>query len=67
MELAVDNLKLEAELEKTINSDLEINQQTQKIKSLLSQMVMIESSIAKFTSMITKNNDELNLQNNGTN
>lgn len=68
MDLALDNLKLEADLEKTINSDLEIISKTQLIKSLLSRMVAIDASIIKFNSMITpNNNNELNQQNNGNN
>ena len=66
MELTTDNLKLEDELEKTINSDLEINTKTQTIKQILSQMVTVDASIAKFTSMMTNNNNnELTPQNNG--
>lgn len=57
MELTTDSLKLEAELEKTINSDLEINDKTDKIKFILAKMVNIDSSINKFTNMITNNNN----------
>ena len=57
MELTTDNLKLEAELEKTINSDLEINEKTDKIKFILAKMVNIDGSISKFTNMITNNNN----------
>jgi hypothetical protein len=57
MELTSDNLKLEAELEKTINSDLEINEKTNTIKTILAKMVAIDGSIVKFTNMITNNNN----------
>lgn len=57
MELASDQLKLEDELEKTINSDLEINAKVMNIKSLLGQMMAIDASISKFTSMTTNNNN----------
>jgi hypothetical protein len=69
MELTTDNLKLEEELEKTINGDLEINTKTQQIKHLLSRIVATEASIAKFTSMMTNNNNnnQLNPENNGNN
>ena len=62
MELTSDNLKLEAELEKTINSDLEINEKTNTIKTILAKMVAIDGSIVKFTNMITNNNNNNNLK-----
>jgi len=66
MELAVDNLKLEDQLERTINSDSEINNKTERIKTILAQIVAVEASITKFTSLITpKNNNDLTPQNNG--
>jgi hypothetical protein len=73
MELTADNLKLEEELEKAINGDMEINTKTQTIKLLLSRIVATEASIAKFTSMMTNNNNnnnnnnQLNQENNGNN
>ena len=68
MELTIDNLKLEDELEKAINGDLEINTKTQQIKHLLSRMVTVDASIVKFTSMMTNNNNDESIpQNNGTN
>ena len=57
MDLASDQMKLEEELEKTINSDLEINTKVMTIKSLLSRMTAIDASITKFTSMTTNNNN----------
>jgi len=60
MELTIDNLKLEDELEKTINGDTEINLKTQQIKHILSRMVTVDASIVKFTSMMTNNNNNNN-------
>ena len=60
MELASDQMKLEDELEKTINSDMEINVKLISIKSLLSQMTAIDASIAKFTSMTNNNKNNNN-------
>lgn len=60
MELASDQMKLEDELEKTINSDMEINVKLKSIKSLLSQMTAIDASIAKFTSMTNNNKNNNN-------
>ena len=59
MDLSSDGLKLEAELEKTINSDLDINLKVGKVKNLLKDIVANEASIAKFTNMITDNNNNL--------
>lgn len=68
MELTSDNLKLEDELERAINGDLEINVKTLTIKNILSRIVAVEASIAKFTSLMTNNNNnQLNQQNNGNN
>lgn len=57
MELTADNLKLEHELETTMNGDLEIEEKTKKIKFLLSKIVNTEASLAKFASMVSNNND----------
>lgn len=57
MDLTTDNLKLEDELERTINFDQEIVFKLEKIKTILSKMVAIDSSIVKFTSMMNNNNE----------
>lgn len=57
VDLTNDQLKLEDELEKTINSDIEINTKIMTIKSLLARMSQNDSSIARFTSMTTNNNN----------
>jgi hypothetical protein len=67
MDLNSDILKLEDELESTINSNLGVNEKTKKIKKLLSQMVMVESSIVKFTSMFSIDNNNNNILNNEQN
>jgi len=51
MELNSDKLKLEEELECTINSSIDVDNKIIKIKELLSQIATLESSIGKFTSM----------------
>ena len=67
MELTNDNLKLEHELEYIINSNMEINKKTFKIKELLTKIAMIENSIIKFNSMVSiiDNNNEINKEQNG--
>ena len=57
MELSSDALKLEQELEQIINSNTDINEKTSSVKLILSKMVAIDASIAKFTSMINNNNN----------
>jgi hypothetical protein len=57
LELTTDNLKLEFELEKTINSDLTIDEKTSKIKDLLSKIVNTEAMLTKFNSMVSNNNN----------
>ena len=55
MDLACDQIKLEAEMEKTINSDLDIETKITTIKMLLSRMTAIVASLIKFTSMTNNN------------
>lgn len=57
MELTTDNLKLEEELERTMNSDSDITFKTTKIKEILHKIVITEAMITKFTGMAS-NNDE---------
>lgn len=58
MDLVSDNLKLEEELEKVINSNLEINEKTKAIKSILTNMVSTEASVTKLTSMFSNKIEE---------
>ena len=60
MDLTSDNLKLDAELEKAINSDMDIHSKTQTIKALLAKIVATEASITKFTDILQKTNDSNN-------
>ena len=59
-----DKLKLEHELERVINSDLETEIKTKTIKNILTNLATIEISLTKFVSMID-NNTNLNTENNG--
>lgn len=64
LELSSDKLKIEQELERIINSDMEISIKTKKIKYLLAKLVTAEASISKFTSMLQNNeNNEEKKQN----
>ena len=58
MELNLDSIKLEDELETTINSDMNINDKTLKIKELLTKIAITEASITKFSSMVSINNNK---------
>ena len=63
-DLTSDKLKLEHELERIINSDLEIGFKTKTIKDLLANIATIEISLNKFISMVG-NNTKLNTENDG--
>lgn len=58
MELNLDSIKLEDELETIINSDMNINDKTLKIKELLTKIAITEASITKFSSMVSINNNK---------
>ena len=58
MDLTADKLKLEEQLENTINSEIDINQKTQSIKTLLSQIVITENSLIKFHNMMNYSDNE---------
>ena len=59
MDLNSDLLKLEDELEMTINSSMDVNEKTKKIKKLLSSMAITEASITKFSSMVSMTNNDI--------
>lgn len=59
MDLNSDLLKLEDELETTINSSMDVNEKTKKIKKLLSSMAITEASITKFSSMVSMTNNDI--------
>lgn len=59
MDLNSDLLKLEDELETTINSSIDVNEKTKKIKKLLSNIAITEASITKFSSMVSMTNNDI--------
>lgn len=59
MDLNSDLLKLEDELETTINSSMDVNEKTKKIKKLLSNIAITEASITKFSAMVSINNNDI--------
>jgi hypothetical protein len=59
-DLTSEKMKNEEELERVINSDNEIEVKVDKIKSLLNQISLTEISIAKFSGMLTINNNNDN-------
>jgi len=63
-DLTSDKLKLEQELERVINSDLETETKTKTIKYLLTTLATTELSLTKFVSMV-ENNTKLNTENYG--
>lgn len=59
MDLNSDLLKLEDELETTINSSMDVNEKTKKIKTLLSKIAITEASITKFSDMVSITNNDI--------
>lgn len=59
MDLNSDLLKLEDELETTINSSMDVNEKTKKIKKLLSNIAITEASITKFSTMVSITNNDI--------
>ena len=59
MDLNSDLLKLEDELETTINSSIDVNEKTKKIKKLLYNIAITEASITKFSSMVSMTNNDI--------
>ena len=59
MDLNSDLLKLEDELEMTINSSMDVNEKTKKIKTLLSKIAITEASITKFSTMVSITNNDI--------
>jgi hypothetical protein len=58
LELSCKLLKLEEQLEKVVNSDLEVNIKVKQVTDLLGQIILTEKSLEKFTSMTTKTNPD---------
>jgi hypothetical protein len=59
MDLNSDLLKLEDELETTINSSMDVNEKTKKIKTLLSSIAITEASVTKFSNMVSITNNDI--------
>lgn len=57
MDLTADKLKLEEQLDSTMNSDIDIEIKISRIKQLLYDIVRVDLCLAKFTD-ITKINNE---------
>jgi len=55
--LALEKMKLEEDLERTINTDMEINIKIETVKNFISKLAITELSIAKFTGMLNVNNN----------
>jgi hypothetical protein len=58
-ELSTDLLKQEVELERLINSAVDINTKISDIKTCLEKISIIEMSLHKFNNMININNDNI--------
>jgi hypothetical protein len=56
-DLALEKMKLEEDLERTINTDMEINIKIETVKNFISKLAITELSIAKFTGMLNVNNN----------
>jgi hypothetical protein len=52
-DLSLEALKLEDELETTMNSSIEINEKVVKIKELLGKITQNEAMIFKFTQLLS--------------
>jgi hypothetical protein len=54
-DLTLERLKLEEDLERTVNSDLESDFKLQQIKSMVSRIAIVDASLAQFSSMMNNN------------
>lgn len=66
LDLTSSLAKLEDELERTINDLIPLDEKSTKIRQLLEKIVSVETSIAKFNSMFTQNNENTNTQQDGS-
>jgi hypothetical protein len=64
-DLTCERLKLEEDLERVINSTLETEFKTQQIKSILNRIIIVDASLAHFSSMMNNNNTNKNETENG--
>ena len=56
-DLSLDILKFEDELEVTMNSSIQIDEKTKKIKELLSKITQTEAMMVKFTELISSSSN----------
>lgn len=64
-DLSCERLKLEEDLERVINSDIESEVKVQEIKSFISRIAIVDASLAQFSSMMNNNNTNKNETENG--
>jgi 3-methyladenine DNA glycosylase/8-oxoguanine DNA glycosylase len=64
-DFSCERLKLEEDLERVVNSKLESEVKTQEIKSIVNRIVMVDASLAHFSTMINNNNTNKNETENG--
>lgn len=57
LELSTDKLKLEDDLEQTINAQYDIGFKADKIKDILDKLSKTETTIARLKAMLTNNNN----------
>jgi hypothetical protein len=60
MELTTDQVKLENELERIMNSDIQTDKKIAKIKDILGKLVTIEASLIKFITLTSGTNNNPN-------
>lgn len=60
MELTTDQVKLENELERIMNSDIQTDKKITKIKDILGKLVTIEASLIKFITLTSGTNNNPN-------
>jgi len=64
-DLSSERLKLEEDLERVMNSDIESEFKVQQIKSFISRIAIVDASLAQFSSMMNNNNTNKNETENG--
>ena len=62
-DFATEILKQEAELERTINLDIDVNLKVNKIKTCLETIVLKELGLEKFKTLIINNTKEITNEN----
>lgn len=62
-DLSSDRLKFEEELERIINSNSEIDFKVEEIKSILSKISIVDSSLNQLMSMMNYNTNEIKNEN----